>query len=210
MSNVNMKYTKEKPDILTEMAMAGPRIFLETLKNMSSFIDEIANTSKKLPTLLTLNPQKMCDIPEKECPPRCVCQITWEASPEEKLSCNLKVSNSSNRQIRFLLKALPFSGPAGNIQITPNQIVLDPGQEGVAMVTYAVPATLSPGTYKTEIQLRGIYEQCVKIILNVSNRQPCECEVVQGEIPVRIHAHHWYDHFQCTETCFEPIKERER
>lgn len=37
----------------------------------------------------------------------------------------------------------------------------------------------------------------------------CTCEVVLGDPPVRIRAHHWYDHFQCTERCECSDRERE-
>lgn len=210
MSRVNMSYASEKLTPLASMVALGPKLLIETVKSMSGFIEQAIDTSVKLPRALSIIPLQTCGIPEIDCPPRCVCQITWEASNNERLQCKIKVTNSSDNQRLFTIRALPFPNPAGTIQISPDRISLAPGETGLAVASYAVPAQLSPGTYKTEILVTGAYEQCISIILEVIGTQQCECHVVQGEIPKKIHAHHWYDHFQCEDPCFKPAGEPQK
>ena len=208
MSRVNVKCISQKQSPLVDMATMGPKLLSETLKSVGDFIQQAVDASPQLPRPVALRPQQMCEIPETECPPRCVCHITWEASPREKLACNIKVTNSSEKPRVFALKAIPFPDPAGTIQITPDSMNLGPGQTGGAQAFYTVPDGLATGTYKTEILVAGAYEQCITVTLHVHDQQHCECHLVQGEIPVRIRAHRWYEHFQCVERCFKPAQQR--
>jgi hypothetical protein len=192
------------------MATLGPRILLESVKTMSNLMEQAVEVSPKIPGGITRpQPKALCEIPESECPPRCVCEIDWEASRRERLHCLIKVTNSSRRQRVFTIRARPFPGAAGTIQIAPDSLTLEPGQSGDVRVYYGVPEGLAAGAYKTEILVTGAYEQCISVNLNVVDEYPCVCHVVQGEIPVRVRAHHWYDHFQCIEPCFEPAKLKE-
>jgi hypothetical protein len=166
-----------------------------------------------------------CEIPEQECPPRCVCEICWEAASDEELTCTVRVRNASSRTRTFELSATELAGPAGTIAaftVTPAELTLAPGRAGLAQATFTVPET-AEGSYEGEILIHGAYEQCV--CLQVTVREPrkctcgqqrcrcgqqcCVCEVVQGDPPVRIRAHHWYDHFQCSERCEYGDRERE-
>jgi hypothetical protein len=159
-----------------------------------------------------------CEIPERECPPRCVCEICWDATAGEELTCTVRVRNASSRTRTFDLDATELAGPAGTIAaltVTPAQLTLAPGRSGLAQGTLTVPETAAEGRYEGEILIRGAYEQCVCVQVKVRGtrkctcgqrvcrcgRQCCMCEVVQGDPPVRIRAHYWYDHFQCTERC---------
>jgi hypothetical protein len=75
-------------------------------------------------------------------------------------------------------------------------------------VSATVPDEFVDGDYVAEVFITGSYEQCVELRLGVVPSQKCPpgkprcfCDVVQGDPPVRIRAHRWYDHFQCTEPC---------
>ena len=208
MSRINMSYASERQSALANMATLGPKLLIETVKSMSGFLEQAIETSAKLPTGISILPQQTCSVPETDCPPRCVCHITWEASHREKLSCNIKITNASDVQRLFTIKSLPFAG--GTIQVNPDRITLEPGQTGYALAAYSVPENLTPGIYKTEILVTGAYEQCISITLQVNGPESCECHIVQGEIPTRTVAHHWYDHFQCVEPCFRPKRENEK
>jgi hypothetical protein len=160
-----------------------------------------------------------CEIPEVDCPPRCVCEITWDASAGEELNCTIRVRNASQSARTFTIEATQFAGPGNptDITVSPTKLDLKPGASGVVSVSYTVPEAQPQGDYYAEIVITGSYEQCVEILLHVLPKQLCPpgqphcfCEVVQGEPPVRIRAHHWYDHFQCTEPCFTPPRDRER
>jgi hypothetical protein len=159
-----------------------------------------------------------CEIPERECPVRCVCEICWEAIAGDELTCTVRVRNASSRTRTFDLSATELAGPAGTIAaltVTPAQLTLAPGRAGLAQGTLTVPETAAEGSYEGEILIRGAYEQCVCLQVTVKGmrtctcgqrqcrcgQQRCMCEVVQDNPPVRIRAHYWYDHFQCTESC---------
>jgi hypothetical protein len=153
----------------------------------------------------------MCEIPEIDCPPRCVCEVTWEASPGETPALTVRVTNASKFARTFHLDATSFVGDGGSpgtITLAPKSLSLPAGHVGIVNATFTVP-DVPEGAYEAEILVRGAYEQCVRVRLTVKcektcGESRCTCEVVQGDPPVRIRAHHWYDHFQCTEPCFEP------
>jgi hypothetical protein len=159
-----------------------------------------------------------CQIPEQECPPRCVCEVCWEAAAGEELTCTVRVRNASSRTRTFELSATELTGPAGTLAeltVTPARLTMAPGRSGLVQGTLMLPENAATGIYEGEILIRGAYEQCVCVQVTVKGtrnctcgqrecccrQQCCTCEVVQGDPPVRIRAHYWYDHFQCTERC---------
>jgi hypothetical protein len=158
-----------------------------------------------------------CEIPETECPPRCVCEISWEAAVGEGLRATLRVVNSSLQGRSFDLEATELLGPGGSLgamTVTPPQLQLGPGRSGLARADLTVPAEAREGYYEGELLVTGAFEQCVRVQVKAVSRDQCRpgepdcmCEVVQGDPPVRLRAHNWYDHFQCTEPC-TPVRER--
>ena len=188
------------------------------LKLMTTSIDTTRSVMALLPSLLPsmpdlrLQPSKhMCEIPEIECPPRCVCEVTWEASPGETPGLIVHVTNASKLARTFQLHATEFTGidrTSGTIAVAPSVLTLQAGHAGVANATFSVP-NVPEGEYDAEILVEGAYEQCVRVRLKVRcektcGEERCTCDVVQGDPPARVRAHHWYDHFQCTEPCVEP------
>lgn len=148
-----------------------------------------------------------CAVPEVDCPPRCVCEIAWEASPGEKLRCTVRVTNSSRTERAFQVKAVPLTGPGGAavpFTVAPPTVTLPAGGSAVVEASVALPENLATGSYQGEILVVGAYEQWICVKLTVQGEQHCHCEVVQGDPPVRLRAHHWYDHFQCAEPCAPP------
>jgi hypothetical protein len=153
-----------------------------------------------------------CDIPEQECPPRCVCEIDWAACRGETLKATIRVTNTGSKPQNFSFQATPFQGPGNppdQIQLAPTNATLAPGGSTVVQATLTVSGAFQSGQqYTAEILIRGAYEQCVRVNLVVGCEAVCHCEVEQGDIPVRIRAHQWYDHFQCEEPCFPPAPTR--
>ena len=152
-----------------------------------------------------------CAVPESDCPPRCVCEISWEAARGEKLRCTIRLVNSSASTRTFAVEATSFTGGAeGAVSVSPSSLLLAGGTSGLVEAAFAVPEEMPPGDYEAEIVVRGAYEQCVRVLLHVTKKDcgpdlpACRCEITQGDPPVRIRAHHWYDHFQCTEPCAKP------
>ena len=152
-----------------------------------------------------------CDIPEQECPPRCVCEIAWEASPGETVKAAIRVRNTSSQARNFTFGAAPLQGGGespGALALSPEARTLAPGESVDVAIAVTVNDKFKPGEcYGTEVLVRGAYEQCVIVRLDVVPSATVRCELDQGDPPVRIRAHRWYEHFQCSEPC-EPERPR--
>ncbi len=194
---------------MRDFAKVGGELFSlsmdSSLKFIRAMLDIITPSmaEMKLPCI-----HAVCDIPETECPPRCVCTIDWDACRGERRQHAIRITNTAQKDVAFELLTTPFDGLAGSsnlIALQPSSLVLKPGESGISMASITVPEKTPAGDYYAEILVRGQYEQCVRVALTVRSTRQCICEVAQGEIPVRIRAHRWYDHFQCIEPCFEPI-----
>lgn len=194
---------------LDDLVGFGAKLLLLSLDNLRTVIQQ-APSFPQMPDLVSLRPKDPCAIPETECPPRCVCEVTWEASAGETPGLTVRVTNSSKSTRTFQLHATPFAGPGGSpgtMSVAPSSLTLQAGDAGIVSAKFTVP-TVPEGDYHAEIVVRGAYEQCVRVRLRVQcnkicGDEHCTCDVVQGDPPVRIRAHHWYDHFQCTEPCFD-------
>lgn len=188
-------------------------------KLLSLSIDTLRTVVQEAPRLLPQSldatpsrGQSVCEIPETECPPRCICDVTWEATLGETPSLTVRVTNSGGAARSFQLHATPFAGPVGSpgtIKLAPASLNLQPGNSGIVDAKFTVPNKTLEGDYRSEIIVTGAYEQCVRVLLKVRCKKTCGdehcfCDVVQGDPPVRIRAHHWYDHFQCIEPCVDP------
>lgn len=204
----------------TSLAKVGPRLLslsvdavTDLLQGMAGLLGPVlTGGAARCAPKMTTTRSDCCAIPETDCPPRCVCEITWEAARGEKLRCSVRVVNSSATSRTFHLSATDFAGPgnAANaaIALSPASLQLAGGMSGMVEATFAVPDEMAPGDYEAEIVVRGAYEQCLRVLLRVTGKPgcgpdmpQCRCEITQGDPPVRVRAHHWYDHFQCTEPC---------
>jgi hypothetical protein len=154
-----------------------------------------------------------CEIPETECPPRCVCDICWKACPGGVVQADIRVTNTGSATREFTFDFTPFSGPgnpAAKVHVSPSSASLAPHASANVAVAFTVPNDFQHGRrYTAELRVYGVYEQCVRMTLDVeppTGKDCCaaeHCEVRADDLPTRIRAHHWYDHFQCTEPCVE-------
>jgi hypothetical protein len=193
---------------LEDLVEFGIKLLLLPLDNFRTIMQQAPSFLLQMPDLASLRPKDPCAIPETECPPRCVCEVTWVASPGETPYLTVRVTNSSKSARVFQLHATPFAGAGGSpgtISLSPTSLTLQPGHAGIVSARFTVP-DVPEGDYHAEIVVQGAYEQCVYVMLRVQCKKTCgdehcTCDVVQGDPPVRIRAHRWYDHFQCTEPC---------
>ncbi len=158
----------------------------------------------------SVRPYESCAIPETDCPPRCVCELRWEAQPHETVRGTLRVVNTGQqrRQFTFAATNLTSDGLDSGVapSLAPSAADLAPQEAVTAQVSIPLRQGFETGrTYRGEILVRGLYEQCVRVAVQVEPEPRPHCEVRQGEIPVRVRAHRWYHHFQCEEPCFEPV-----
>jgi hypothetical protein len=152
-----------------------------------------------------------CQVPEQDCPPRCVCDLNWVTYPGARLEGTVRVTNTGKVSRLFTFQATNLVSAGHDPDITPSlqpdQATLAPGQSVVVQVSAAGTDRLQIGRqYTAEIRVAGLYEQCVRIQVDVESERRPHCEVEQGEMPTRIRAHRWSDHFQCEEPCFEPVR----
>ena len=212
MSNVSVKPQSTSQLFVEGLVDLGFKLLAMSIDNARTIIQQASSILPPLPDVQSLRPRDMCAIPETECPPRCVCEVVWEASPGETVGLTVRITNASKSARTFNLHATPFVGSGGSpgtMTLAPPSLSLPAGSMGIVNATFTIP-NVPEGEYDSEIVIQGAYEQCVRVKLNVKCEKTCGkergiCEVVQGDPPVRIRAHHWYDHFQCTESCVEPF-----
>ncbi len=210
--------------LLQELAKLGPKLMFELgpkLMSMSAertreFVEAVRELiAATLPKIEIPKLERCCEIPETECPPRCVCDIRWKTCQGGTVHANIHVTNTGSTTRNFTFTATPFSGPgnpATMIQLSPPSASLAPNASVNVAATLAVTSDFQPGgQYVAEVQVYGAYEQCVRITLDVESATAThctaqQCEVRAGDPPVRIRAHQWYDHFQCTEPCVELLR----
>lgn len=189
---------------LDELLSALPKLASRSIEQYAELLQRgSALVSGMLPKQL-LSMAGCCDIPEQDCPPRCVCAITWEAAPGESVHATIRVTNTSAQARAFHFKATALQGgptpPA--LDISPASANLASGQSVTLTLATSVGANAKPGeSYSGEVLINGAYEQCVIVRLDVCSNQSAHCEVEQGDAPVRVRAHQWYHHFQCEEPC---------
>jgi hypothetical protein len=209
--------------LLQELAQLGPKLMFELgPKLMSMSVETTRNFVEAATGLITATLPKIelpkfqepcCEIPETECPPRCVCDIFWKTCQGGSVQATIQVTNTGSTTRTFTFSATPFSGPgnpAATIQVSPPSAVLAPNASVNVAATLAVTSDFQAGGhYVAEVRVYGAYEQCVRVTLDIATASaivdcaPKHCEVKAGDLPVRIRAHRWYDHFQCTEPCTE-------
>jgi hypothetical protein len=125
----------------------------------------------------------------------------------------VRVTNTGKQIRSFNFATEPFAGPSGDSGVKPNidptQVTIAAGDSTLVTVSFAAEKNFEPdSSYESTLKITGLYEQCVRLKANVRRRNKPHCEVQQGEIPTHTVAHHWYDHFQCEELCFEPVLRR--
>lgn len=194
---------------LMNVVLLGPQLMAASLEEAGRFVRLTSHLISDLPAFKRSS--CCCEIPETHCPPRCVCEIHWEASPGEHLKSTIRVTNASATHARnFQFNATSFQGP-GNpsvpLAVAPPNATLQPGQSTFITAQFTPTAAFQPGeTYHAEVLIQGAYEQCVCFQFTPIREGHAECEVAQGDPPTRLRAHQWYDHFQCSEPCFPARK----
>ena len=197
---------------LDELLSVMPDLVGQTMNQYSNLLRRGSRLlDSALPTRSLFGTEDCCDIPEQDCPPRCVCEIDWEASPGETVQASIKVTNrgSTTRNFSFIPTRLEGASPSPGVPtVTPSSKTLAPGEVVSVTVSIQIAGVYQPGqTYTGEVLIRGSWEQCVKLRLRVCTSSNCQCEVEQGDPPVRIRAHRWYDHFRCEEPCFDKLND---
>ena len=187
------------------------------LSAMPAVSSAVSSLGSAMPSVSSFMPKSSCtcccEIPETECPPRCVCRMHWSAARGEHVKGTITLTNTAQKAQAFSMQATSFKGPDGDTGVSaslaPANVTLNPNQSATIAVDLDVTDKFETGnSYEAEVTLTGQYEQCVELRLTVRPSHSHHCDVRQGNIPTRIRAHRWYHHFQCEEPCFEPATTR--
>lgn len=212
MSRVSMKHTHGKEGSAADLLTVAPRLLVLSMESARDFVSRASDALPNLPGVAELRRTATgggdcgCEIPETDCPPRCVCELHWEGSPGETFRATIVVRNTSKVARAFTIGATNVAGvTAGQLSIAPTQLQLAAGASANVAVSYHVPAGTPAGEASAEVLVVGAYEQCVKVRLTVQPEATITCEVAQGDPPKRVRTMHWYRHWQCEEPCAPPV-----
>lgn len=207
-SSAMRQWFRFSEEAVDEMIKMGQPLLEVYLKGLGTIMPALKNLDLK--NINDLYCRKNCEIPETECPPYCVCEMEWDACEGETVTGSIDMKNTGQQTANFSISAATFQSVNDNSgitpQFTPASFVLAPNETKTIGVTIKVESSFDPSvTYTSQAKVRGRYEQCVLLKLRVRRKSTPYCSVEQGEIPKRIVAHNWYDHFQCEELCFQPV-----
>ena len=182
-----------------------PGIVAQSIEQYGKLLQRSSQLLTGLLPARSLKLTDCCEIPEQDCPPRCICEIDWEACPGESLQATIGVRNTSSNARDFTFTATPWTGAdqgLPQLNVSPPTAHLNAGERVVVTLALQLNPYVKAGQqHEAEVTLRGAYEQCVRVRLRICDDAAAHCEVEQGDPPVRVRAHRWYDHFQCEEPC---------
>jgi len=136
-----------------------------------------------------------------------VCEIRWEAAAGERLRAVVRVTNTSrdDRNFQFWAKGFQVGNKTVPLTVSPAAERLKAGGSTSVVAEFTPTHDFQAGqTYTAELLIEGAYEQCVCFQFTPVAEVVARCEVEQGDPPIRLRAHHWYDHFRCAEPCVQP------
>ncbi len=200
---------------MTAMGGAAFDLMAAGLKTARALFEQSVGT---LPaTLGTLGAPKAgkcgcgcCEIPETQCPPRCVCSMTLAAMTGQTVNATIRITNTASSAQTYTVSAQPFhsGGSSAALNFLPHPVTIAPGASADVIAFFTIPVTFVKGSSEAEVTIgNGNEEQCVCVVLDVGcdEQRSGLCAISQGGPRTRIRAHHWYDHFQCVELC-EPLR----
>jgi len=191
------------------LLLLGPRLLSATLYAGVSVVKKTLDGSYKDEDCWHSSMHDCCLIPEGKCPDYYVGTICWNGCSGDTLKHHLQIINKGKEKRLFTLEAEPFASTDKSASIAPDSRELKPGESLKAVISFTIPDDFVGSHFSSHINIKGKYEQCLKLDLQVKPRQHCCTAIEQGEIPKRIKAHQWFHHFQCEEECFEalPVKQ---
>jgi hypothetical protein len=203
---------------LADMAERMTRLNNETMmagvRGMQPWLDAYGKLFSSMMPAVQPAKSKCCNpgccIPETECPPYRACTLEWTLTPGDTRVGSIEIQNTSREPIGYSLAATPLISNGRTTetrpQLEPSSGKVEPGASLQVRVSVTADKSWVPGeTYQADIKVRGKYERAVGVRVEVARQPEVFCRMELGEIPKRVHADNWTNHFQCTELCFEPI-----
>jgi hypothetical protein len=219
MNRENHNHMKDLAQGLANMAERMTRLNNETMmagvRGMQPWLDAYNRFFASAMPAPFATPQSArcgCRIPETDCPPYCACALDWTMAPGDTRVGHIQIKNTSKEFIAYSLAATPLESCERTTQtapqLKPESGRVAPGQSLHVEVSLTADKSWRAGeSYESEIKIRGKYERCVCVRVEVACAPEACCRIEMGEIPKSVHADNWTKHFQCTQLCFEPIRE---
>lgn len=146
-----------------------------------------------------------CSIAETPCPDSC--HIRWGGCVGDSFKYQLQITNRTHIEREFTLTPEPFVGTTESVIVSPDTKTLAPDESFIAVASFTIPDDMAGGCFQSRILLAGAWKQPILVSLEVGARQCCQCHIEHGEMPKKVHTHHWFHHFQCQQDCFpEAVK----
>lgn len=132
-------------------------------------------------------------------------RICWTIDRGVQAEGAVTVHNMGGSAQIFTFEPSPWVGAGASgasVAISPLSLSLGAGQSGVVRLTLENSVSFQPRqAYHSTLLIHGYHEHPLALHCDVKADASDHGELEQGEIPTRVRAHHWYDHFQCTEPC---------
>jgi hypothetical protein len=131
--------------------------------------------------------------------------IDWKLQRGVTPEAAITIHNTGASMCTLTFEASPLVGvaaPGAALSLLPDSMQLPAGHTGVLRLRLLHSEALAPGHgYQGSVSIHGFYRQRVDVHAFVQPDAFDHAEIEQGEPPTRLRAHHWHDHFQCTERC---------
>lgn len=187
------------------LALLIPRLLFATLDSGAGVIRKTLDGSYDQHDALCgachgYHPGACCVIPETACPSPC--HIQWNGCVGDSLNYQVQITNRTDGELDFTLTPEAFAVTGETVSVTPDSKTLAPDESFTVVVGFTIPEAMAGGCYQARIRLVGAYQQDIPVSLAVRSRQCCQSHIEQGEMPKKVHAHHWFHHFQCQQDCY--------
>jgi hypothetical protein len=131
--------------------------------------------------------------------------IVWEIERGVTPLAHLSLANESKERRVFQLSITPLVGvnaEAAELALSATRIELEPRGHAVLRVQLKDTLALGPSQrYHAALLVDGGKAPRIPITCTIKPDPAAYVEVSQGDLPMRLRAHHWYDHFQCSLPC---------
>lgn len=128
-----------------------------------------------------------CEIPETECPPRCVSGIAWKFGRGAVPMATVVVRNDGTTPRTFAFAARPLAGLHGGgatFVVRPSTATLPPGADVQVEIQLTETGGLVAGQeYHSEFLFTGSWEQCVPIVARILPDPFEKRELEQSDAP---------------------------
>ena len=173
----------------------------KNITEMSKVMSSIGLPGFNLPSLK--NSKDDCCVPQDECPPHCLLQITRNASAGERIIVPFMIKNKCGASKSYRvgvreLKSIDGSLAPSQPQLNKNNVTLNAGESESVLMELDVANFTNGNTYNAEIVIRekDINQNiCFKLVIDGNSNVPVAEPV--DEKKYRLHWQSWKSHYYC-------------